>query len=379
MRRRACCLGASFVGLLVAVACGSSPASPTSTGSTTTTGLTTSIGAPTPVTPANSASIANSAQPVTLVAQNAVLGQPGTPVYKYEVATDAAFASVVQTKDGVAQGSNGQTTVQLDPLSAAKDYYWHVRATAGGTTGVYGTVYKFTIGPPVSISAPVPVSPLNGSGQNLRPSFIVADAGITGPAGPITYKYEIADNTAFSPVLITATVAETPTQTTFIPSSDLPTGKTLYWRATAIDQTNSVSSSPSATQSFTCAVPTAASNLAAQEGFVLWPNAQPPGAPGHAALGDGWGVGILHDFQGNAFLNPLLDALRVFDLLDRGMSPDGAIAWLQMNGYGTTAAYYPAVAVIGFPQEYMALTVNGNACGYPCPGGVWDMVKKAGA
>jgi hypothetical protein len=37
--------------------------------------------------------------------------------------------------------------VKLDALAAAKDYYWHARAPVGGTTGPFGPIYKFTVGP----------------------------------------------------------------------------------------------------------------------------------------------------------------------------------------------------------------------------------------
>jgi hypothetical protein len=364
VRYRTSGFGVALVGLLLAVACGSSaPLSPTHGG------LTTSIAAPTPLAPASGTMIRYSAQPVTLVVQNAVLGQSGSPTYTVEISTDSAFASVVRTKDGVAEGGNGQTSIQLDMLDGGKDYYWHVRAIGGGTTGVYSTASKFTIGAAVSLNAPVPVNPLNGSVQDTRPPFVVANAGRTGPAGPITYKYEIADNPAFSPALITAlAVAESPTQTTFTPSSDLPTGKTLYWRATATDQTNAVSSGPSATQSFTCSLPTVASVLAAQEGMVLWPGARPTGTPGHAVMNDEWYVHATHDFLGVPFVSPLLDALRVFDLLDRGMTPGDAIGWMFANGYPTEAYWYPDVAVVGFPQEYMYYR-----------DGVWGMFIKVGA
>ena len=63
-----------------------------------------------------------------------------------------------------------------------------------------------------------------------------------------------------------------------------------------------------------------------------------------------------------------MEEVRVFDLLDRGFDPQGAIDWMNGNGYRTIAAWYPSVQVIGFQFEYMAL-VNGR----------WDIVLKAGA
>ena len=70
-----------------------------------------------------------------MVALNAVSTKPGV-TYTFEVATDVAFTTKVQVKDNVPE-SSGQTRITLDPLPAAKDYYWHVRASGGGTTGVF--------------------------------------------------------------------------------------------------------------------------------------------------------------------------------------------------------------------------------------------------
>jgi hypothetical protein len=350
-----------LVSLLLAAGCSSSPSSPTSSSA--------SVAAPRPMTPANLTQIAYNAQPVTLVAQNAIVTQPGGTTYAFEVATDAAFANKVQTKSGVAEGGGNQTSVTLTTLGASTTYYWHAQATAGGTTGVFGPAFQLTIGPQVSINPPTPVSPANGASTSTQPTLTVANATRTGPAGVITYRFDISTSATFAAVTVTGTVAEGSGVTTFTPASPLLVGTTYYWRATAIDVTNLVASPPSAVLSFIAASqPSVASNIATLEGFVLWPGVQPPGTPGQAHLGSGWGVGYLNDYLGNRFLNPLLDALRVFDLIDRGMDPQSAINWMNGNGYFTGAAYYPSVQVIGFSQEYMALIL-----------GTWDMVLRSGA
>jgi hypothetical protein len=99
----------------------------------------------------------------------------------------------------------------------------------------------------------------------------------------------------------------------------------------------------------------------------LWTGAQPPGTSGHALIGDNWQVQTLTAYSGVAFVSPTLEELRVFDLLDRGFDPQGALDWMSGNGYPTSAAYYPAVKVIGFPTEYMAF-INGQ----------WDLVLRVG-
>jgi hypothetical protein len=103
-------------------------------------------------------------------------------------------------------------------------------------------------------------------------------------------------------------------------------------------------------------------------GVPLWPGAQPPGANGQAIMGSFWNVEPLVSFDGVTFINPPIEEVRVFDLLDRGFDPQGALDWMNGNGYHTTAVYYPGPIVIGFPYEYMAY-VNGR----------WDIVLRAGA
>jgi hypothetical protein len=64
--------------------------------------------------------------------------------------------------------------------------------------------------------------------------------------------------------------------------------------------------------------------------------------------------------------------LRLFDLLDRGFDPDGAIGWMNANGYPTAAQWYPPPekAVIGLEFVYIAARNKGVV------NGTWDIVLK---
>jgi hypothetical protein len=252
MRHRSCRLVLVLSALCAAGACSkAAPASPSPAAAPAVdASLTASVTTPRPLTPAAGAQIANLAQPVTLVVQNAVVTKSGGTVYTFEVATDAGFAAKVQTKDAVAEGTGGQTSVKLDALAPAKDYYWHARATAGGTTGVFGAALKFTIGPAIAINAPVPISPIGGAATGARPTLRVTNATRTGPAGAISYRFEVSTGSTFASIIATGTVAEGVNETGFIPAADLPINATLFWRVTAIDPVNAVSSPASATQSF---------------------------------------------------------------------------------------------------------------------------------
>ena len=213
--------------------------------------LTASIAAPRPVSPANNAAIRNVDQPVTLVVANAMVTQGAVPTYTFEVGADASFNTKAQTKDNVTQGADGRTSVRLDALPAGADYWWHARATGGGTTGVYGAAYKFTVGPAVVVNAPVPISPLTGAQTVARPAFRVTNATRQGPAGAISYRFDISTTSTFGSIIATITVSEGVNETGFIPGADLPIDATLFWRAVAIDPANGVTSAASAPQSFT--------------------------------------------------------------------------------------------------------------------------------
>jgi len=356
-------LSLCVLGLAGVVACSDSPSSPSSSSASA------SISAPRPVTPANTATIRNADQPVSLVVANAYSTQTGA-TYTFEVATDAGFSNKVQTKSTVTEGSGGQTVAKLDTLTPGRDYYWHASANAGGTAGLFSPTYKFTVGAAVTIDPPVPVAPQSGSTSAGWPTFIVQNSTRSGPVGSVVYLFEISTSSSFSPIIASGTVAEGNGRTSFTPGNQPPAAQTtVYWRVTATDQTNNISSPASSVQSFTYGAPTRQAQLAAQEGLVLWPAAQPPAnmTNGHSSLGNGWDVGQIVSFDGVPHMKPTLDQLQIFDLIDRGMDPFSAINWMNSNGYGTVAVYYPSVQVIGFPFEYMALI-----------GGQWSLVIRVG-
>jgi hypothetical protein len=287
--------------------------------------------------------------------------------YTFQVATDVAFAAIVQTKDAVPEGANGQTSVRLDPLTPGRDYFWRARASVAGATGNYGVASRFALGAAVNINPPVPIGPLANAQTVQRPVLRVVNAVRTGPTGSITYTFEVSSSAAFSPNVISATVPEGVNETGLIPSIDLPMGTPLFWRVTANDGLSGTSSAPSPVLGFTV-IPSQAGVIALARGVVLWPGVQPPGTYGHATLSNGWEVKTIRDFLGQIVQSPTIEHLRVADLLDRGMDPDSAIVWMNANGYFTAAVFYPSVAAIGFQSHYMALVA-----------GKWELVIRVGA
>ena len=379
LKSRACrlpCAVAGALAIVVMSACTTgAPAQPSASGSAaSSSSLSPSIAAPTPLSPVNGAQVGFGSQPITVVVLNAVSTR-GSVTYTVEVAFDANFSSKVQTKDSVVEGTGGQTSVRLDPLLPSNAYYWHARAQGGGTTGVFGAAFKFTIGAQVTLSTPVALAPLSGSIELPLPVLTVTNVVRTGQPGPLTYRFDIADSAAFANIVVTGTVNEGSSRTSFAPSQPLAIGRVFFWRATAIDQLNFASSTPSAAQSFTT-IPSIQALLAAEEGLQLWPGVQPPGTTGHARMGDNWDVDTHVAHDGTHFLSPLIDELQIFDLLDRGMDPPSAIAWMHANGYGTTASWYPNPIVIGFGSQYMA-AIDPNT-GLPNINGAWTIIEGSG-
>src|SRR5262245_19612945 len=191
---------------LYGVACSKSatPSQPTSTTPTADSSATSSVTVPRPLTPAVNAQIRNQDQPVTLTIGNAVITQGSAATYTFEVASDAAFGTRVYTKSGVAEGSNGQTSLTIDRIGAGADYFWRARAEGGGTTGPFSAGRRFTIGPAIVVNAPALAGPPSGSAATGRPQLTVVNATRSGPAGPLTYRFELASSNTFSPVLATA-------------------------------------------------------------------------------------------------------------------------------------------------------------------------------
>lgn len=343
-------------------ACTSSPAQPSSTAGT--------LIAPAPASPTSGSTVAYATLPVKLVVANATVVSGGTPTYTFEVAYDAGFSSKVATLSGVTQGTNGQTTAVFSSLLANNTYYWHARADLGSVSGAFSTTSSFTVGAQVTLSAPGLVGPANNSVVIPRPTLTVTDVTKTGAAGTISYKFEISDNAGFSTTAASGSVTEASGQTSYTPSADLTIGKTYYWRATASDPASGATS-VTATFSFTTTTPTTAGTLAAVQGLQLWTGASPSGAAGQAVLGNNWSVQTVVSFNGVQFISPTIEEIRIFDLLDHGYTPQGALDWMNGNGYPTTAVAYDeggGVTAIGFPYSYIA---NSH--------GPWDITIRVGA
>ena len=80
----------------------------------------------------------SSDQPVGLLVENAATTGQRPLTYTFQIATDSAFAfaNIVFTRAGVAQGEGGRTNFRLpDALQAGQTYYWRARAEDGANVG----------------------------------------------------------------------------------------------------------------------------------------------------------------------------------------------------------------------------------------------------
>jgi hypothetical protein len=197
------------------------------------------ITAPKMLEPAANARIANDKQPVTLLIENASTNGVRPLTYIFEIAVDAAFTSKVYEREGISPGDGGRTSLRLpDALQSSRTYFWRARAIDGANSGPYAATMGFEVYTPIVIDAPVPVSPApNSTVSSVRPRVTVTNARRTGPAGTITYLFEIADGDAFTNKVATGAVAEQPNQTGFDSPVDLAFNKVYYWHARAYDAT----------------------------------------------------------------------------------------------------------------------------------------------
>jgi hypothetical protein len=255
---------ASLVFVVAAVGCGSAnnttqPSAPTavphaatSAEQSTTRTLSpesVTMTSPQPVTPNDGQSFKYAEQPLTLVVKNAATAGSTALTYTFQIASDATFGAIVYSKTGLAAGSGGQTSVTVDTLVGSKTYFWRSQAVGAGA-GPFSKVRTFTVGPQVVLGTPSLAAPTPNSTVGQVP-LVVNNVTRSGPAGPITYRFDLADSSSFDHIVFTATVAEqSGLQTSVAVTGKLSSGTTYFWRVQAVDALNAVTTAFSTTFSF---------------------------------------------------------------------------------------------------------------------------------
>src|SRR5579862_8947381 len=139
-------------------------ATPAVAGVAPTVGLSSvTLTAPLLATPADGAAFTFASQPVTLTVKNAATTGSAALTYSAQVANDAGFTSIAFSKDGIAAGAGGVTSITVDPLAGAKSYFWRVRAFSGSQAGPYTKARGFSVGPQVVLQTPVLATPASGA------------------------------------------------------------------------------------------------------------------------------------------------------------------------------------------------------------------------
>jgi hypothetical protein len=213
------------------------------------TGVT--LTSPVPLSPNDGQALKFADQPLKLVVKNAVATGGAPLTYSFQVASDAAFASLVFSQDGVAEGTNGQTSVSVSKLPGAKTYFWHARASSGGSAGLFSPGRSFSIGPEVVLQTPVLASPGSGGSVSGTPLLTVNNVQRSGPVTAITYRFDVADSSSFGHIVFTTTVGEQSGPATSASVNATLSAGTYFWRVQATDNASGVSSPVSAVSGFT--------------------------------------------------------------------------------------------------------------------------------
>jgi hypothetical protein len=245
-------VSSAFVLIVLAAACTkSSPSRPSDIapdgpggGSVTDAKSGITLTSPTAVSPANNAQVRFAEQPVTLTIRNAASTGSTPLTYTFQVASDAGFATVVSSRDNVAEGGGGQTSVTIDKLAGGKTYFWRARANAGSVTGLFTGARTVAIGPEVILQKPTLGDPAPNANVPEQPTLNVYTVARTGPAGAITYRFEVSESSSFGSLAYVATVNER-TDLPYTPhqvQTKLTADKTYFWHVQARDASNNVNS-----------------------------------------------------------------------------------------------------------------------------------------
>lgn len=194
-----------------------------------------SITAPKPLQPGSGANIDASKQPLTLLIENAASSGVRPLTYTVEVALDNGFGNRVFTREGLAPGGNGQTSVRLpDALAADRTYYWRARAQDGANSGPYSNAVAFTVFTPIVLEAPDLASPDdNATAVSRTPTFVITNARRSGPVGAVTYTLQLSKSAAFSSLVAQHELAEALPNTKKTLASELAGSTRYYWRVRA--------------------------------------------------------------------------------------------------------------------------------------------------
>ncbi|MEE2791344.1 MAG: hypothetical protein VX453_06915, partial [Acidobacteriota bacterium] len=190
-----------------------------------------------------------------LVAHHAEISGPAEDIlYRFELATEPVFTapSAVLT---VAQAAGTVTSASPGELPHDQTFHWRVRVSAqarnGQILGPWSATASFrTPPPPITIGTPIPASPINGATtDSVRPTLTVTNGVVSGPAGTVTYRFEIDEGTSFgNPTTVMEVPRSGSSSTSATTTNTLQNDRHYFWRVTASN--GSITTEWSAPQSF---------------------------------------------------------------------------------------------------------------------------------
>ncbi len=214
------------------------------------------IGRPAAMEPGQDWQISIRDQPLRLLFQNVTSSGVRPITYAVEIASDAAFSSIVFKRTGIAPAPGNNTSFQLpSTLETGRTYWWRVRAEDGANSSEYSTPQRFQTLMPVALGNPYPSLP-SGAAGSLAPDFVIFAGQESGPIDRIHYTVQVSEDNIFTKVIKTFVVEKTGQTTTISEHYAFPAGSLLYWRVQAKDIGDSQAVSPwSLTQAFSMPAP----------------------------------------------------------------------------------------------------------------------------
>ena len=139
--------------------------------------------------------------------------------YKLQLATDAAFTSIVLDDATITTASK-----TVGPLSGNATYYWRVSATNAGGTSAYPTAFSFTTiaAPPAAPTLNLPINGATGIATNISLSWLLSP-------GATSYRLQVSTSQTFATTVFDDSTLTAASQT----MSGLLPGTTYYWRVSA--------------------------------------------------------------------------------------------------------------------------------------------------
>ena len=191
------------------------------------------INAPRPLEPSNGAEVLSTSLPLKLAFQNASSNSPRPFWHVVEIAADAGFSNKLYTSEHLDPDASGRSTHTVPGrLADGVSYYWRVRAEDGANASDPSQTVYFTVVEPVIIDPPVPLSPVGGATTaNDSPDFTVTNGKVSGPAGTVVYRFQVATDPGFASQVASGTADRSGGSTTTHNVGKLTANQLFYWRA----------------------------------------------------------------------------------------------------------------------------------------------------